>query len=132
MFNRGPEQGLFEALVHEGIGAIAFCPLAQGLLTSRYLNGIPADSRAGHDPRFLKPENITEEKLSRLRKLDALAKERGQSLAQMSLAWVLRQPAITSALIGASKTSQIDENLGAVKNLSFSAEELRRIEGIIS
>jgi L-glyceraldehyde 3-phosphate reductase len=132
MFNRAPEGGLLQTLVREGIGGIAFCPLAQGLLTSRYLNGIPADSRAGHDPRFLKPEAITEEKLSRLRKLDAIAKERGQSLAQLALAWVLRQPAITSALIGASKTSQIDENLGALKNLAFTPDELARIESIIS
>ncbi len=132
MFNRTPERGLLDMLVAEGIGGIAFCPLAQGLLTSRYLNGIPADSRAGHDPRFLKPANITEDKLARLRKLDALAKERGQSLAQMALAWVLRQPAITSALIGASKTSQIDENLGALKNLRFGDDELRRIDAIIA
>ena len=132
MFNRAPEQGLFDTLAREGVGAIAFCPLAQGVLTGRYLKGIPADSRAGHDPRFLKPESITQEKLSRLLKLDAIAKERGQSLAQMALAWVLRQPAITSALIGASKTSQIDENLGALSNLAFAPGELHRIDGIIS
>jgi L-glyceraldehyde 3-phosphate reductase len=132
MFNRAPERGLLDTLVREGIGGIAFCPLAQGLLTGRYLNGIPPDSRAGHDPRFLKPEHITEDKLAQLRKLDALARARGQSLAQLALAWVLRQPAITSALIGASKTSQIDENLGALRNLSFGAEELRTIEGVIS
>jgi L-glyceraldehyde 3-phosphate reductase len=132
MFDRGPERGLFDALVREGIGGIAFCPLAQGVLTGRYLNGIPADSRASHDPRFLKPESITADKLARIRKLDALARDRGQSLAQMSLAWVLRQPAITSALIGASKTSQIDENLGALKNLAFAPEELKSIEGILS
>jgi L-glyceraldehyde 3-phosphate reductase len=131
MFNREPELGLLDVLVREGIGGIAFCPLAQGLLTSRYLGGIPDDSRAGHDPRFLKPEHITEDKLARLRKLDALAKARGQSLAQMSLAWVLRQPGITSALIGASRVSQIDENLGALDNLSFSADELTAIERII-
>jgi len=132
MFNRAPEQGLFDTLVREGIGGIAFCPLAQGVLTNRYLGGIPADSRAGHDPRFLKPDSITPDKLARLRKLDAIAKGRGQSLAQMALAWVLRQPAITSALIGASKTSQIDDNLGVLANLSFGADELRTIEGVIS
>jgi L-glyceraldehyde 3-phosphate reductase len=131
MFNRDPERGLLDVLVKEGIGGIAFCPLAQGLLTSRYLNGIPVDSRASHDPRFLKPEHITEDKLVRLRKLDTLAKERGQSLAQMSLAWVLRQPGITSALIGASKVSQIDENLGALENLAFTPQELAAIESII-
>jgi L-glyceraldehyde 3-phosphate reductase len=132
MFNRAPEKALFDTLAKEGIGGIAFCPLAQGVLTGRYLNGIPADSRAAHDPRFLKPESITEEKLGRLRKLDALAKERGQSLAQLALAWVLRQPSITSALIGASKVSQIDENLGALKNLSFAADELKRIDAILA
>jgi L-glyceraldehyde 3-phosphate reductase len=132
MLDRAPERGLFDALVREGVGGIAFCPLAQGMLTGRYLNGIPADSRAGHDPRFLKPESITAEKLARIRKLDAIAKGRGQSLAQMALAWVLRQPAITSALIGASKTSQIEENLGALRNLAFSAEELRTIDGSLT
>jgi L-glyceraldehyde 3-phosphate reductase len=132
MFNRTPEQGLLDTLAREGIGGIAFCPLAQGVLTSRYLDGIPADSRAGHDPRFLKPDSITAEKLGKLRRLDAIAKERGQSLAQMALAWVLRQPAITSALIGASKTSQIDDNLGVLSNLSLGAEEIARIEAIIA
>jgi L-glyceraldehyde 3-phosphate reductase len=131
MFFREAELGLLDTLVKEGIGGIAFCPLAQGLLTSRYLAGIPADSRAAHDPRFLKPEHITEDKLGRLRKLNALAEARGQSLAQMSLAWVLRQPGITSALIGASRTSQIDENIGALSNLSFSAEELSKIDKIL-
>jgi len=132
MFERGPERALFAALVREGIGGIVFFPLAQGMLTGRYLHGIPADSRAAHDPRFLKPANITEDKLSRIRKLDALAKARGQSLAQMALAWVLRQPAVTTALIGASKTSQIDENLGAIANLSFSADELKAIEALLA
>jgi L-glyceraldehyde 3-phosphate reductase len=132
MFERAPERGLLDTLVREGIGGIAFCPLAQGMLTGRYLNGIPADSRASHDPRFLKPENITDAKLIRIRKLDAHARERGQSLAQMALAWVLRQPAIASALIGASKTSQIDENLGALKNLTFSPDELKVIEAALT
>ncbi|HEY1848400.1 MAG TPA: L-glyceraldehyde 3-phosphate reductase [Opitutaceae bacterium] len=131
LFDRGPEKGLLEVLGREGIGGIAFCPLAQGMLTSRYLNGIPADSRASHDPRFLKPENITSDKLGRIRKLDAIAKARGQSLAQMALAWVLRQPSITSALIGASKVSQIDENVEAVKNLSFGADELKAIDAAL-
>jgi L-glyceraldehyde 3-phosphate reductase len=132
MLNRTPERGLLDTLAKEGIGGIAFCPLAQGLLTSRYLSGIPADSRAGHDPRFLRPEQITEEKRARLRRLDALAGRRGQSLAQLALAWVLRQPAITSALIGASKTAQIDENLGALKNLALGADELREIDSIVA
>jgi len=128
MFERAPERGLFGVLAREGIGAIAFCPLGQGLLTSRYLGGIPPDARAARDPRFLKPEHITEEKLVRIRRLDALARGRGQSLAQMALAWVLRQPAVTSALIGASKTAQIDENLGVIRNLKFSGDELAEIE----
>ncbi|HEY5079102.1 MAG TPA: aldo/keto reductase, partial [Opitutaceae bacterium] len=132
IFDRAPEKGLLDVLAKEGIGGIAFCPLAQGVLTGRYLNGIPADSRAAHDPRFLKPESITEDKLSRIRKLDAIAKDRGQSLAQLALAWVLRQPSITSALIGASKVSQIDENLGALKSLAFSGDELKRIDAIVA
>jgi L-glyceraldehyde 3-phosphate reductase len=132
LFERTPERGLLDVLTREGIGGIAFCPLAQGLLTNRYLAGIPADSRAAHDPRFLKPEHITEEKLGKIRKLDALAKVRGQSLAQMSLAWVLRQPAITSALIGASKVSQIEENVAALNNLTFNPAELTAIESILA
>jgi len=131
LFDRGPEQGLLDVLVKEGIGGIAFCPLAQGLLTGRYLHGIPADSRASHDPRFLKPEAITPEKLERIRKLDGLAKARGQSLAQMALAWVLRHPGITSALIGASKVSQVDENVGALKNLAFAPDELKAIDAAL-
>lgn len=131
LFERWIEKGLTRVLTEEGIGGIAFCPLAQGLLTNRYLAGIPADSRAGHDPRFLNPEHITEEKLGKIRQLDALAKNRGQSLAQMSLAWVLRQPTMTSALIGASKVTQIEENIAALKNLKFSAEELSAIDRIV-
>ncbi len=132
LFERWIERGLTQALLDEGIGGIAFCPLAQGLLTNRYLGGIPADSRAGHDPRFLKPEHLTPDKLARVRALDALARTRGQSLAQMSLAWVLRNPAITSALIGASKVSQIEENLGALRNAAFSSAELAQIEKILA
>ncbi|HEY0947219.1 MAG TPA: L-glyceraldehyde 3-phosphate reductase [Opitutaceae bacterium] len=132
MFERTPEKGLFEVLLREGIGSIVFCPLAQGLLTNRYLAGIPADARAARDPRFLKPEHITEARLVQLRTLDALAQARGQSLAQMALAWVLRQPAVTTALIGASKTSQIEENMRALDRLDFTANELAQIEGILA
>lgn len=132
MFERTVEKGLLDVLTAEGIGCIPFCPLAQGLLTNRYLAGIPADSRAGHDPRFLKPEDITEAKVGQIRALDALAKKRGQSLAQMALAWVLRLPAITTALIGASKVSQIEDNLGALKNLDFSPDEIAAIERILA
>ncbi len=131
LFDRGIEDGLDRVLIDEGIGGIAFCPLAQGLLTNRYLDGIPADARASRDPRFLKPEHITEEKRIMLRQLNGVARARGQTLAQMSLAWVLRNPAITSALIGASRTSQIEENLGALENLVFSTEELSAIDRIV-
>jgi L-glyceraldehyde 3-phosphate reductase len=132
MFERTPERsGLFDTLVKEGVGSIVFSPLAQGMLTNRYLAGIPADSRAGHDPRFLKPEQITEGKLATIRALNGLAQKRGQSLAQMALAWVLRQPAVTTALIGASKPEQVDDNVAAAKNLPFSAEELAEIEKIL-
>jgi len=132
MLERTPEQGLFDLLLREGIGSIAFSPLAKGVLTNRYFGGIPTDARAARDPRFLKPEHITEALLAQTRKLDAIAQARGQSLAQMALAWVLRQPAITSALIGASKVSQIEENLAALKNLSFSGEDLAAIELILA
>ena len=132
LLERGIERGLDRVLLDEGIGGIAFCPLAQGLLTNRYLAGIPADSRAGHDPRFLKPGHITEEKLAKIRALDALAQARGQSLAQMSLAWVLRNPAITSALIGASKVAQIDENVATLRHLGFAPDELARIDAILA
>lgn len=132
MFERWIEHGLDRVLVAEGIGGIAFSPLALGLLTNRYLSGIPADSRAGHDPRFLRPEHITEAKLKKIRQLDALARARGQSLAQMSLAWVLRNPAITSALIGASKATQIEENLAVVNHLAFGRDELAQIEKILA
>ena len=128
MFERTPEHGLLDTLAKEGIGGIVFSPLAQGMLTNRYLAGIPADSRAGHDPRFLKPEHLTEAKLKCIRSLDALAKERGQTLAQMALAWVLRQPAVTSALIGASKVQQVDDCVATAKNLKFSSGELEQIE----
>ena len=131
MFERWVERGLTRVLTDEGIGGIAFCPLAQGLLTNRYLAGIPADSRAAHDPRFLKPEHITEEKLGKIRRLDAIARARGQSLAQMSLAWVLRNPVITSALIGASKVSQIEENLTALTAGPFTSDELSAIDKIV-
>ncbi len=131
MFERTPEQGLLTVLAKEGIGCIPFCPLAQGLLTNRYLAGIPADSRAAHDPRFLKPEHITEAKVAQIRQLNALAQARSQSLAQMALAWVLRQPAVTTALIGASRVSQIEDNLGALKNLKFTTEELSAIDRIL-
>ncbi len=128
LFARTVEQGLLATLEREGIGCIPFCPLAQGLLTSRYLDGIPPDSRAGRDARFLKPADITPARLGQIRALNALAQARGQSLAQMALAWILRQPAVTSALIGASRVQQIDDNLGALRRPDFSADELAAID----
>ena len=132
MFSRWIEEGLQEVLQREGIGSIAFCPLAQGLLTDRYLAGIPADSRAAKPSGFLKPAAITKDKLAKIRKLNKLAKARGQSLAQMALAWVLREGKVTSALIGASKVSQIEENVAGLANLEFTAEELQQIDRILA
>lgn len=131
MFERTLEQGLLGVLAREGVGCIPFTPLAQGLLTGRYLQGIPADARAARDPRFLKPEHITEEKLAKIRQLNSIAQNRGQSLAQMALAWVLRDPAVTTALIGASRPSQIEENLQATRNTVFAPEELASIDRIL-
>lgn len=131
MFDRWIENRLLDVLEEWGIGCIAFSPLAQGLLTDRYLNGIPAGSRASK-AHFLKPENITNEKLMIIRKLNTIAERRGQSLAQMALAWVLKDPRLTSVLIGASSVEQIDDNLKALENKSFSADELREIEDILS
>ena len=132
MLDRWPEPELFPLLEREGVGAIPFSPLAQGLLTNRYFSGIPADSRAGHDPRFLRPEHVTDEVLARTRKLDELARARGQTLAQMALAWVLRKAPVTSALIGASRPSQVDDCVGAAANLAFSQGELADIERILA
>jgi len=135
MFVRDPETtGLFDALGDEGIGSIVFSPLAQGLLSDRYLNGIPADSRAGASAVFLKPEHITDAKLAKVRKLHDLALGRGQSLTQMALAWVLRPQGhhqVTSALIGASKPEQIVENVGALDKLAFTSGELEAIEAAL-
>ncbi len=133
MFDRWIEEGLLDVLKSEGIGCIVFSPLAQGLLTDKYLKDIPKDSRAGkeHIPYF-QPDRITEDVLKKVKKLNELAKERSQSLAQMSLAWALRYPAVTSALIGASKVSQIEDAVGALQNLNFNDNELRRIDEILS
>ena len=128
MLNRGVEDGLLDVLADEGVGCIAFCPLSQGLLTSRYLSGIPADSRAAKPHSFLKRNGITEEKLTVIRHLDEIAQQRGQSLAQMALAWVLRQPAVTTALIGASRPEQVEENARCLEIGDFSEEELAEID----
>ena len=131
MFMRGPEEGLLDLLRREGVGCIAFSPLYNGVLTDKYLNGIPADSRAGRDPRYLKPEYITDEKLRKVAALNEMAKARGQSLAQMALRWELRDPAVCSALIGASRPEQILENLAAFDAPALDAEELARIDAIL-
>ncbi len=132
LFDRWVEGGLLELLEKEGIGSIVFSPLAQGLLTNKYLTGIPADSRAAGHSIFLNASNITEEKVGKARLLNEIAAGRNQTLAQMALAWVLRSGRVTSALIGASKTSQVADCVGALQNLEFSADELQRIEDILT
>jgi L-glyceraldehyde 3-phosphate reductase len=127
MLNRWVEQGLLEVLEQEGIGCIAFSPLAQGLLTGRYLQGVPDASRASEDGSFRK-EMLSARNLDNVRSLNQIAAQRGQSLAQMALAWVLRSPVITSVLIGASRWSQIEECLGALRNLQFTHDELQKID----
>jgi L-glyceraldehyde 3-phosphate reductase len=128
ILERWVEPDLLGMLDREGIGCIAFCPLAQGLLTGRYLEGIPEDSRAAKPHGFLKSGSITPALLATLRALNGIAAARGQTLAQMALAWVLRRPEVTSALIGASRVEQIEENLATLRNLHFSEGELREIE----
>ncbi len=130
MLARQPEDGLLDTLEQEGMGCIAFSPLRNGILTDRYLHGIPADSRAAHDPRYLKPELLTEELLDRVRHLNDIAQRRGQSLAQMALSWVLRKPQVTSVLIGASKPEQIVENCQIVSAPPFTKEELDQIDAL--
>jgi L-glyceraldehyde 3-phosphate reductase len=127
LLNRWVEDGLLEVLEQEGVGCIAFSPLAQGLLTTKYLNGIPDSSRAMRNESF-QQSVLTEQNLSNVRALNELAKQRGQSLAQMAIAWVLKNPAVTSALVGASSWPQIEESLGALRNASFTPAELERID----
>lgn len=131
MLERKPEEELLDVLDAEGIGCIAFCPLAQGLLTNRYLQGIPEDSRAAKPHGFLKRDKITDELRGKLRRLNKLAQARGQSLAQTALAWVLRDKRVTSALIGASRVEQIEDNVAALEQLTFMAEELNQINEIL-
>lgn len=133
MLNRRIEEnGLLDALSQEGIGCIAFCPLAQGMLTNRYLDGIPEGSRATRAHGFLKRDQITDDKLSKVAQLNELAAERGQSLAQMALRWVLRHEAMTTALIGASRPEQIEDNVACLEAADLSSDELQRIEAILS
>ncbi|MFN8434124.1 MAG: L-glyceraldehyde 3-phosphate reductase [Anaerolineales bacterium] len=131
MFERWVEDGLLQTLKEEGVGCIAFSPLAQGLLTDKYLGGIPEGSRASKAHGFLKPAHITDERIAKVQKLNALAQQRGQTLAQMALAWVLRHEGMTSVLIGASKVSQIEDAVGMLSKVEFSGEELQAIENIL-
>ena len=131
MFAREPEHGLFDVLAREGVGCIVFSPLAQGLLSDRYLKEIPPDSRAARD-FFLKRETIDAPMRARLQALNGIARGRGQTLAEMAVAWALRDPRVTSALVGTSRVSQVDDNVAALKNLAFSAEELRAIDGVLA
>ncbi len=130
IFDRWIEDGLLEVLEQEGIGCIVFSPLAQGILTNRYIQNIPEDSRAGKEGTYLNAANITEDLRNQIRQLNEIALQRGQTLAQMAIAWVLRKKAVTSALIGASKVSQIEDCLKALDNLDFSKEELKQIDEI--
>lgn len=132
MFDRWIEQGLLDVLQTEGVGCIVYCPLAQGLLTDRYLTEIPADSRAAKSTGYLQSQRITPAAREILRALDAIARGRGQSLAQMALAWTLRDPRVTSALIGASKVSQLEQNLAALSSPAFTPDELAQIETILA
>jgi L-glyceraldehyde 3-phosphate reductase len=131
LLNRWVEDGLLDVLLEEGIGCIVFSPLAQGQLTDRYLKGIPTGARASKTERvWLTPEEVNAN-LPKVQQLNELAQQRGQSLAQMAIAWVLRKPAVTSALIGASSVKQLEDNLASLNNLKFSDEELDRIESIL-
>ncbi|WP_133578441.1 L-glyceraldehyde 3-phosphate reductase [Aureibacillus halotolerans] len=132
MLNRSIEEGLQDVLEENGVGSIAFCPLAQGLLTNKYLHGIPEGSRAARENTFLDANRIDEALVAKLQKLNGIAEQRGQSLAQMSLAWVLRKGKITTALIGASRVSQIEQNVAALSNLEFSETELKEIDSILA
>ena len=132
MFNRKIEAGLLDVLDTEGIGCIVFSPLAQGLLTNRYLEGVPEDSRAAKPHGFLKKESITPEKLDKVRRLNEAARSRGQTLAEMAIAWTLRRATVTSAILGASKVSQIEDVVRGLSNLAFSEAELKAIDTVLA
>lgn len=131
MFERWAEGGLLDVLEEKGVGCIPFSPLAQGMLTDKYLKGVPADSRAAKAHGFLKEESITPESLGKIQRLNVLAQDRGQSLAQMALAWLLKDNRVTSVLLGVSKSSQLIDSLKCLRNTKFSAEELAVIEEIL-
>lgn len=131
MFERWVENGLLDVLEREGVGCIPFSPLAQGLLTNKYLHGIPEDSRAARSTGFLQVSQVTDEKLNKIKQLNAIAEERGQTLAQMALSWILKDSRVTSVLIGASRPEQLTDSLKCLDNITFSTEELNRIEEIL-
>ena len=130
MFDRWVEDGLLDTLKNNGVGCIAFSPLAQGMLTDKYLKGIPENSRAGNDSVFLNAETVNSN-IDKIQKLNAIANQRGQKLSQMAIAWILRQPQVASVLVGASSSNQLKENVKALDGLEFSDEELKLIDGII-
>lgn len=132
MMDRWVEDGLLDELGRQGTGAIAFSPLSQGILTDKYLNGIPEDSRAVKDKRYLKVEQLTKDKLDTVKQLNEIAKNRDQSLAQMAIAWLLKDDRITSVLVGASSPEQVRDNVKSIENLIFSKEELNAIETLLS
>jgi L-glyceraldehyde 3-phosphate reductase len=132
MFDRWIEGGLLDVLAEEGVGCIVFSPLAQGLLTDKYLVGIPQGSRAATPHGFLRREEVTSDKLVKVQKLNQVARTRGQTLAQMALAWNLRHPAVTSVLVGASQVAQVEDNVAALSKPDFSQQELAVIEQILA
>ncbi|GHB28737.1 L-glyceraldehyde 3-phosphate reductase [Mongoliitalea lutea] len=132
MFDRWVENGLLDVLREKGIGGIAFSPLEQGILTDKYLNGIPDDSRIATDGRYLTQNNLTPEILNKVQNLNVIAQQRDQKMAQMALAWILRKPEITSVLIGVSNPKQLQENIATLENLHFSEEEIQAIESILA
>jgi L-glyceraldehyde 3-phosphate reductase len=132
LLDRWIERGLLDVLHEEGVGCLVFSPLAQGLLSDRYLDGIPGNSRAARDDSFLSTAQVTDELVSKVTKLSEIATNRGQSMAQMAIAWVLRQPTVTSALIGASSTAQIEAAVAALGRLEFADDELAAIDGVLA
>jgi len=132
MFERTPEAGLLDTVEKEGIGCAVFSPLAQGMLTDRYLKGIPADARAGKVHGFLRPEQVDAVRMEIVRQLAQVAEERGQPLASMALAWVLRDKRVTSAIIGASKVAQLEQCVAAAHSAPFASDELKRIDAILA
>ncbi|MDP4226201.1 MAG: L-glyceraldehyde 3-phosphate reductase [Bacteroidota bacterium] len=132
MFERWVEDGLLNELEKEGVGLIAFSPLAQGMLTSKYFNGIPENSRAGRGVGYLKPEQVTPEKVEKAKKLNEIARNRNQSLAEMAIAWLLKDKRLTSVLVGASSPKQLEDNVASLNNLDFTKDELKNIDNILA